>query len=103
VIELLGTGARRRPRRFTRYSEEFATADGSVGAIGDVINVDRYGIYHDELAKFGGEWKFTQRIFVPFFTATGGVVGSPRLRTPLVLLTKTLRAREPRKALASVA
>src|SRR5262249_51428701 len=29
----------------------------------------RYGIYHDELAKFDREWKFTQRIFVPFATA----------------------------------
>jgi hypothetical protein len=25
------------------------------------IGVDRYGIYHDELAKFDGESKFTQR------------------------------------------
>ena len=41
-----------------------ATADSSVGEIGGEINVDRYGIYHDQLANFGREWKFTHRIFV---------------------------------------
>ena len=46
---------------------------------------DRYGIYHDGLAKFDREWKFTERIFVPFFTATdvvGDVSGSRPLRRP---------------------
>jgi hypothetical protein len=62
VIELLGDGRAKATTTIHEIVRGVATADGSVGAIGDEINVDRYAIYHDELAKFGGEWKFTQRI-----------------------------------------
>ena len=52
---------------------------------GSQLAFDRYGIYYDEFVKFDREWKFTQRIFVPFFTATrvvGDVSGSRPLLRP---------------------
>ena len=48
------------------------------------LNVDRFGIYHDELNKFGSEWKFTRRTFVPFFTAMGSVIGEVSGTRPLL-------------------
>jgi hypothetical protein len=85
VVELLGDGRAKATTTIHEIVRGVATADSAVGAIGSEINVDRYGIYHDELAKFGPEWKFTHRIFVPFFTATGGVVGDVSGSRPLLL------------------
>jgi ketosteroid isomerase-like protein len=75
VVELLGEGRARATTTIHEIVRGVATADSGVGTIGSEINIDRYGIYYDELAKFGREWRFTRRTFVPFFTATGTVVG----------------------------
>jgi hypothetical protein len=82
VIELVGDG--RATTTIHEIIRGVATAESSVGAIGKEINIDRYGIYYDELAKFGSEWKFTHRIFVPFFTASGCVVGDVSGARPLL-------------------
>jgi hypothetical protein len=34
------------------------------------INIDQYGIYFDELAKFDNTWKFARRVFVPILIAS---------------------------------
>ena len=54
------------------------------GDAGTELNVDRFAIYHDELGKFGSEWKFTRRNFVPFFTAMGSVIGEVSGSRPLL-------------------
>ena len=54
------------------------------GEAGTEINVDQYGIYHDEVAKFNGEWKFTHRLFAPFLIATGCVQGDVASERPLL-------------------
>ncbi len=52
-----------------------ASVDGPFGPAGTVTNVDQYGIYFDELAKFEGAWKFTRRTFVPVLIAQGTIAG----------------------------
>ncbi len=45
-------------------------------ALGDgEINIDMYGIYYDEVCRIDGEWKFTHRLFVPFYLRSGSVTG----------------------------
>jgi hypothetical protein len=61
-----------------------ASAGSTLGALGTDLNVDRYGIYYDNLAKFGTDWKFTHRVFMTFFTATGRVVGDTSGTRPLL-------------------
>jgi hypothetical protein len=39
------------------------------------VNLEQYGIYHDDVARIDGEWKFTHRLFVPIYVASGGVTG----------------------------
>ena len=75
VIEFMGVGRAEATTTIHEVVRGVASGRSALGDAGVEINVDRYGIYHDELAKFGGEWKFKQRIFVPFFTSTNGVVG----------------------------
>jgi hypothetical protein len=42
---------------------------------GDEINLEVYGVYYDDIAKIDGEWKFTHRLYVPTYIATGAVTG----------------------------
>jgi hypothetical protein len=49
--------------------------DSKLGAGGTEINVDTYGIYYDDIARVDGEWKFTHRLFVPFYLSSGSVIG----------------------------
>jgi hypothetical protein len=52
------------------------TAMGSeLAATGEQLNVDMYGIYHDDVARIDGKWKFTHRLFVPFYMTNGSVTG----------------------------
>ncbi|HXO53005.1 MAG TPA: nuclear transport factor 2 family protein [Mycobacterium sp.] len=46
-----------------------------LGDSGTEINVDTYGIYYDDVARIGGQWKFTHRLFIPFYLASGCVTG----------------------------
>jgi hypothetical protein len=38
-------------------------ADTALGGAGAEVNVEQYGIYYDNLARIGGEWKFVHRLF----------------------------------------
>jgi ketosteroid isomerase-like protein len=84
VVELLPGGRARATTTIHEIVRGVATADSAVGATGSEINVDRYGIYYDELAKFGQDWKFTRRTFVPFFTTTGVTFGEVSGTRPLL-------------------
>ena len=46
-----------------------------LGDSGTEINVDTYGIHYDDVARIDGQWKFTHRLFVPFYLANGCVTG----------------------------
>src|SRR4051812_16313511 len=52
-----------------------ASVDGPYGPAGTETNVDQYGIYFDEIAKFDAMWKFTHRTFVPILIAQGTIAG----------------------------
>jgi hypothetical protein len=47
-----------------------------LGDSGTEINVDTYGIYYDDIARIDGEWKFTHRLFVPFYLESDCVTGN---------------------------
>jgi SnoaL-like domain len=84
VIELLGA---ERAKATTTIHEFFRGTASNVSAYGDAgseLNVDQYGIYHDELAKLEGGWKFTRRRFEPFLIAPGRVVGDVVGNRPLL-------------------
>jgi hypothetical protein len=84
VVELLGGGHAKATTTIHEIVRGVGSASTSLSEVGGEINVDRYGIYYDEVAKFGGEWRFTHRTFTPFFTTTGMVVGDVLSRRPFV-------------------
>ncbi|RDH76857.1 nuclear transport factor 2 family protein [Mycolicibacterium moriokaense] len=49
--------------------------DSQLGEAGTPINVDTYAIYYDDLTRIDGRWKFTHRLFVPFYLSDGTVTG----------------------------
>jgi len=49
--------------------------DSTLGAAGEPVNIEMYGIYYDDIARIDGEWKFTHRLFVPFYVTPGTVTG----------------------------
>jgi SnoaL-like domain len=71
----------------TTIREIVRGVSGGPSVLGDAgieINVDRFGIYYDEFAKFGDAWKFTQRVFAPFITSLDSVVGDLSGTRPLL-------------------
>jgi hypothetical protein len=38
---------------------------------GEEVNLEVYGVYYDDIARVDGEWKFTHRLYVPIYIATG--------------------------------
>ncbi len=61
--------------------------NGELGDSGTEINVDMYGIYYDDLARIDGAWKFTHRLFVPFYLSSGCVTGDVLTRRSELLRT----------------
>jgi hypothetical protein len=49
--------------------------DSELGTQGAEVNIDTYGIYYDDIVRIDGQWKFTHRLFVPFYLTTGSVTG----------------------------
>jgi hypothetical protein len=47
---------------------------------GTGTNLEQYGIYYDDLARFDGEWKFTRRVFVSVYVDAGRVTGDVLIR-----------------------
>jgi hypothetical protein len=52
-----------------------SATDSSAGPAGTEVNFEDYGVYHDNIAKIGSEWKFTHRLFVPIYVNPGCVTG----------------------------
>jgi ketosteroid isomerase-like protein len=75
VIRLVGTGQAQATTTVYELSRGEAHADSTLGEAGTPRNHELYGIYYDDVAKFGGEWKFTHRLFVPVYLRTDCVTG----------------------------
>ena len=82
VVQLLGAGRAKATSTIHEIARGVVAIGSSFGDAGTAINFDRYGMYYDEFAKLDGEWKFTHRVFMPFFT-TSGVVGDATGSRPL--------------------
>jgi len=50
-------------------------ADSTLGPPGTELNFEQYGVYFDDIARIGGEWKFTHRLFVPIYVNAGRLAG----------------------------
>jgi hypothetical protein len=84
VIDLLDG---QRARATTTIHEMILGTNAAAGVFGDAgaaVNVDQYGIYHDELEKADGVWRFTHRLFVPFLIGTGSLGGDVVSERPLL-------------------
>jgi hypothetical protein len=46
-----------------------------LASTGEQMNLDMHGIYYDDIARIGGEWKFTHRLFTPIYISPGAVTG----------------------------
>jgi hypothetical protein len=57
-----------------------------LGEAGTPLNIEQYGIYYDDVAKLGGEWKFAHRLFVPMYVRTDCVTG--QVLTPRFALSR---------------
>jgi hypothetical protein len=84
VVELLGAGRAKATTTIHEIVRGVASVVSGIGAAGSEINVDRWGIYHDNLVKVADEWKFTHRVFVPFFASVGTVAGEVSGERPLL-------------------
>ena len=66
-------------------AEATTTIHEVIRASGSELNLEQYGIYFDDLTRIDGEWKFTHRLFVPFYVSSGGVTGDvPTPRSALL-------------------
>jgi hypothetical protein len=61
-------------------------AGTTLGDAGSPANAEQYGVYHDDVAKLDGEWKFTHRLFVPLYRQTDCVTGE--VLTPRFALSR---------------
>jgi hypothetical protein len=75
VIEFTGPDQTQATTTIHEMNRGLVAMDSKLGAGGTEINVDTYGIYYDDIARVDGEWKFTHRLFVPFYLSSGSVIG----------------------------
>ena len=52
-----------------------SVVENTLGAAGAEVNFEQYGVYFDDIARIGGEWKFTHRLFVPIYVNAGRLAG----------------------------
>ena len=83
VIDLLGPDRATATTNIREIIRGTNAGDGIFGPEGAEINVDQYGIYFDELAKFDNTWKFARRVFVPILIASGTVAGEMTTARPI--------------------
>jgi hypothetical protein len=75
VIKLTGADQAQATTTIHEMNRGVTETNSELGDSGTEINVDTYGIYYDDVARIGGHWKFTHRLFVPFYLAGGCVTG----------------------------
>jgi SnoaL-like domain len=85
VVKLTSPDSATATTTLHEFSLGTSLADGPLGAKGSEINFEDYGIYYDTVARLGGEWRFTHRVFLPLYLDFGRVTGSivtPRISIP---------------------
>ena len=77
VIQLLGPASAQATTTIREFVRSAVVVDAPVDEAGTVLpeNVEQWGIYFDDIAKLGGDWKFTRRLFVPMYVGPGVVTG----------------------------
>jgi hypothetical protein len=75
VIQLLGPASAQATTTIHEFVRAVSLADTPLGDAGSDQNFEDWGIYFDDIAKLGGDWKFTRRLFVPMYIGPGVVTG----------------------------
>src|SRR5258705_8454589 len=75
VITLAGADQAHATTTIHEMNRGVTDTKSALGDSGTEINVDTYGIYYDDVARIDGEWKFTHRLFMPFYLESGCVTG----------------------------
>jgi hypothetical protein len=76
VIAFSGTDEATATTTIHELTRGTGLADTELGGAGAEVNVEQYGIYYDNLARIGGEWKFVHRLFVPIYVNAASVTGA---------------------------
>jgi hypothetical protein len=75
VINLIAPDRAQATTTIHEWIRGVSPIDSADGQTGDEVNFEAYGIYYDDIARIDGEWKFTHRLHVPVYIATGAVTG----------------------------
>jgi SnoaL-like domain len=75
VITLIDADRAQATTSIHEFARGVGVADSQLGGSGRESNFEQYGIYFDDFARIGGEWKFTHRLFVPIYVGKGCVTG----------------------------
>jgi hypothetical protein len=75
VIKLIGSGKAQATTTIHEWIRGIGRVDNVDHQKGDVMNLEQYGVYYDDIARIDGEWKFAHRLFVPIYVGSGCVTG----------------------------
>ena len=75
VIRFLGPGQAQTTTTIHELVRGEVLQNSAFASAGTPVNIEQYGIYHDDVAKLDGEWRFTHRLFVPVYLRDEGVTG----------------------------
>jgi hypothetical protein len=75
VIRLTGDGQAQGTITVHEVVRSISETDSDFAATGTEHNFEQYGMYFDDFARIGSEWKFTHRLFVPIYVNPGCING----------------------------
>ena len=75
VIRVLGPASAQATTTIREFVRSVGIADTPLGEAGSEQNFEQWGIYFDDIARLGDDWKFTRRLFVPMYIGPGVVTG----------------------------
>ena len=75
VIRFVGPGQAQAMTTIHELVRGEVLQNSAFASAGRPVNIEQYGIYHDDVAKLDGEWRFTHRLFVPVYLRDEGVTG----------------------------
>jgi hypothetical protein len=87
VVTLTGPDAARATTTIHEITKGVSITDSKLGPPGTEYDFQQYGIYFDDVARIDGEWKFTRRVFVPFYLDRDYVTGDVLTRRSELLRT----------------
>jgi SnoaL-like domain len=85
VVTITGSDRAHATTTIHELTKGVALTASALGEKKQEYNFEQYGIYFDKLARIEGEWRFTHRLFVPFYLDRDRVTGNLRTqRTELL-------------------